>query len=108
MPFYPDRRNRYVGAAPWDFVSGTPNAGNPTKSDAKTTLATRQPDTYEQNEKGEHVPVKGNMSAGTAFRKTTQDPGQLKSASVRYPVAQSVVRGPESSCGTRYPQTCCP
>ena len=89
MPWYPDRRQRYAHSAPWEHTPGTPNAANTTKSEAKTTLATRQSDTYEQNEKGEHVLVKGNMSAGTAFRKTTQDPGRQKSASIRYPVAQS-------------------
>ena len=71
MPWYPDRRQRYAHSAPWEHTPGTPNAANTTKSEAKTTLATRQSDTYEQNEKGEHVLVKGNMSAGTAFRKTT-------------------------------------
>ena len=71
MPWYPDRRQRYTHSAPWEHTPGTPNAANTTKSEAKTTLATRQSDTYEQNEKGEHVLVKGNMSAGTAFRKTT-------------------------------------
>ena len=76
MTYFPDKRGRYAGVAPWDFAAGMGRPDNPTKSDAKTTLATRQPDTYEQNEKGEHVLVNGNMSAGTAFRKTTQDPGR--------------------------------
>lgn len=71
MPFYPDKRGRYVGVAPWDFGAGMGRADNPTKVDAKTTLATRVPDTYEQNEKGEHVLVPGNKTPRDNFRVTT-------------------------------------
>ena|SRR5579859_6065996 len=71
MTFFPDKRSRYVNAAPWDFAAGTPNAANKTKTEAKTSPMARVPDTYEQNEKGEHVLVPGNKSARDTFRVTT-------------------------------------
>lgn len=72
MPYFPDKRGRYAGVAPWDFAAGMGHPDNPTKSEAKTTLATRVPDTYEQNEKGEHVLVPGNKTPRDNFRTTTQ------------------------------------
>jgi hypothetical protein len=71
MPSYADKRGRYANAAPWDMNPGTPNAGNRTKTEAKTISAARVPDTYEQNEKGEFVLKPGNKSARDTFRTTT-------------------------------------
>lgn len=71
MPTYPDRRSRFAGRAQWDVEAGTPKADNATKTEAKTTLARRTQDTYEQGKDGKFVLVPGNRDPHKDFRKTT-------------------------------------
>ena len=41
MPYYPDKRNRYANAFPWDFAAGTGREGNRPTPEAKTEMAKR-------------------------------------------------------------------
>lgn len=71
MPSYPDRRQRYSNAAPWDFSPGTPNPNNGPAPEAKTTLAQRTEDSYEQDKEGKFQLTPGSHNPRRDFRKTT-------------------------------------
>lgn len=91
---YSDKRARYSNAAPWDFIPGTANAANKTKIEAKTSSMARVSDTYEQNEKGEHVLVAGNKSARDTFRVTTARQSEIPdNGNVEKPLTNQFISG---------------
>jgi hypothetical protein len=43
MVYFPDKRDRYKGIAPWNIPAGNPHADNKTKVESKSERATRAP-----------------------------------------------------------------